>query len=80
MDNEHILRQFEELELKIEKLVDICKSLEAANGELSDKVKQLEEELRGQIEAQENYTEEKARIRSKIDGLLARLEEVTEVS
>ena len=80
MDNEHILRQFEELELKIEKLVDVCKSLETTNGELSDKVKQLEEELRGQIEAQEKYTEEKARIRSKIDGLLARLEEVTEVS
>jgi cell division protein FtsB len=80
LDNEHILRQFEELEQKIEKLVDVCKSLEATNSELSDKVKLLEEELRGQIEAQENYTQEKARIRSKIDGLLARLEEVTEVS
>lgn len=80
MDNEHILRQFEELEQKIEKLVDIRRSLESTNSELLSKNKLLEDELRGQIEAQENYTQEKARIRSKIDSLLARLEEVTEVS
>ena len=80
MDNEHIIRQFEELEKKIEKLVEIRKTLEVSNSELSAKVKLLEEDLRAKIEAQENYTEEKARIRSKIDGLLARLEEVTEVS
>jgi hypothetical protein len=80
LDNEHILRQFEELEQKIEKLVDSRKSLEATNNELCSKNKLLEDELRGQIEAQENYTQEKARIRTKIDGLLARLEEVTEVS
>ncbi len=77
MDNEYILRQFEEIEKKIEKLLDAYKSLEASNLELTNKIKRLKEELQNKVEAENNYAEEKALIRSKIDSLLIRLEDIT---
>ncbi len=77
MDNEYILRQFEEIEKKVEKLVDAYKSLEASNLELTNKNKRLKEELQNKVEAENNYAEEKALIRSKIDSLLIRLEDIT---
>lgn len=76
MDNEIILRQFEEIEKKVEKLIDVYKSLEATNLELRNKIKRLEEELQGKVDAETNYTQEKALIRSKIDSLLVRLEDI----
>ena len=79
MDNELILRQFEEIEKKVEKLIDINKSLEATNLESINKLKRLEEELQGKVDAETNYTQEKALIRSKIDSLLVRLEDITEI-
>lgn len=79
MDNEIILKQFEEIEKKVEKLIDVYKSLEATNLELRNKIKRLEEELQGKVDAETNYTQEKALIRSKIDSLLVRLEDITEV-
>jgi len=79
LDNEIISRQFEEIEKKVEKLIDVYKSLEATNLELRNKIKRLEEELQGKVDAETNYTQEKALIRSKIDSLLVRLEDITEV-
>ena len=77
MDNELLLGRFEEIEKKVEKLIEICKSLEVTNLKLSDKIKSLEEELQGKIEAETIFADEKALIRSKIDNLLVRLDELT---
>lgn len=79
MDNEFILKQFEEIERKVENLIDVCKSLETKNSELRDKIKRLEEELQGKVEAENSYAKERALVRSKIDGLLARMRDITEV-
>lgn len=73
MDNELILRLFEKIEKKVESLIEVNKSLEATNLELGNKIKRLEEELQGKVEAENNYVEEKALIRSRIDSLLVRL-------
>ncbi len=78
MDNNNIFSQFEEIEKKVGKLVDVCKSLETNNLELNNKIERLEEELQNKAEAENSYQEEKALIRSKIDGLLGRIEEITE--
>lgn len=78
MDNNTIFSQFEEIEKKVGKLVDVCKSLETNNLELNNKIERLEEELQNKAEAENSYQEEKALIRSKIDGLLGRIEEITE--
>ena len=77
MDNELLLGRFEEIEKKVEKLIEICKSLEVTNLKFSDKIKSLEEELQGKIEAETRFADEKALIRSKIDNLLVRLDELT---
>ena len=78
MDNEFFLSQFDQIEKKVEQLIVVCKSLEVTNLEFSNKIKSLEEELQGKIEAEKKIAEEKALIRSKIDNLLVRLEELTE--
>lgn len=78
MDNEFIVEQFEEIEKKVEKLIDVLKSHETTNSELRNKIKGLEERLQGKNEAESNYSQERALIRSKIDSLLVRLEGITE--
>ena len=77
MTNEFVLKQFDEIEQKVERLIEICNALEATNLEQKNKIKNLEEEIHGKVEAERNYAEEKALIRSKIDGLLAKLDEVS---
>lgn len=76
MDNELILGLFEKIEKKVESLIEVNKSLEATNLELGNKIKRLEEELQGKVEAENNYVEERALIRSRIDSLLVRLEDI----
>ena len=76
MDNAFILDQFDQIEQKVERLTNKCNALEATNLELQNKIKRLEEEIQGKVEAETSYAEEKALIRSKIDGLLAKLDEV----
>lgn len=74
MESQFILKQFEEIEKKVEHLIEIRKSHEESNLELENKIKGLEEELQGKIEAEKKYAKEKALIRSKIDSLLVRLD------
>ncbi|MGD8890766.1 MAG: cell division protein ZapB [Desulfobacterales bacterium] len=79
MDNDFVLKQFGEIEHKVEKLIENCKAQAAANSELKNKLNRLEEEIQGKVEAENNYAEEKALIRSKIDGLLAKLDDISDV-
>jgi cell division protein ZapB len=80
LDNELILQQFDKIEEKVEGLVEVCKTLESTNLELRDKIERLEEELKDKVETENRYVEEKSLIRSKIDMLLVRLDNITEVS
>lgn len=78
MDNEFIVGQFEEIEKKVEKLIDVLKSHETTNLELSSKINKLEEELQGKNEVESSYSQERTLIRSKIDSLLVRLGDITD--
>lgn len=78
MDSETILSHFDEIEQKVERLIDVCKSLESTKAELLDKIEKLEKDLQEKIETERRYATEKDLIRSKIDGLLVRLQEVSE--
>ncbi len=78
MDNEQILRQFEEIEEKVVRLIEVCKAHESANSELRDKIRRLEEELQSKVETETNYLQERDIIRSKIDSLLAKLDDIAE--
>ncbi|MBT8356788.1 MAG: hypothetical protein HKO79_01535 [Desulfobacterales bacterium] len=79
MDNKDVIRQFEEIELKVERVIEACKSHETTNLELINKIEGLEEELQKKTEAENKFLEERALIRSKIDSLLVRLEDITKV-
>ena len=79
MDRAIISNRFKEIENKVERLLEICKNHEAANLALKKKIKDLEEELLGKIEAEKSYAQERALIRSKIERLLVRIEENIEV-
>ena len=79
MDNEDVIRQFEEIGHKVERVIEACKSHETTNLELINKIEGLEEELQKKTEAESKFLEERALIRSKIDSLLVRLEDITKV-
>jgi chromosome segregation ATPase len=78
LDNDTTLTQFAEIEQKVERLIDVCKALETKNRDLANTNAKLEEELRVKTEAEKIYQNEKERIRSKIDGLLKKLDEIKE--
>ncbi len=78
MDNELILLQFEEIEQKVEELINRCKSLKTTNIDLNNRIEHLEKELQEKVDIENNYIEERDLVRSKIDGLLNRLEEKEE--
>jgi DNA-directed RNA polymerase alpha subunit len=77
LENDAFLDQFAAIEKKVEKVIEISKSLQTANLELQHKIKQLEEELHLKNVSEKRHAEEKAFIRSRIDNLLAKLEGVT---
>ncbi len=79
MDNAVISNQFNKIEKKVARLIAICEENEATNLELKNKIKSLKEELLGKIEAEKSHARKKALIRSKIDSLLVRIEEIIEV-
>ncbi len=78
MDNETILKQFDEIEKRVERLIGACQTLKATNTELTEKVGRLEAELLEKNQLEGKDTEMKALIRTKIDNLMERLEGVTE--
>ena len=80
MDNDLILRQFDEIEQKVDRLIGVCKTLEAQKSELAATVAKLEAELQQKVEEEKQFEAEKTLIRSKIDSLLSRLEDISESS
>jgi hypothetical protein len=76
VDSDLIIRQFEQIERRVENLIETCRDFEAANLELKNQVMKLEEALQKKEETENKYQEEKSLIRSKIDGLLAKLDTV----
>jgi hypothetical protein len=65
--------QFDQIEQKVGSLITRCKSLENLNLEFSAKVKSLEAELKEKVETENKHSEQKALIRSKVDNILAKL-------
>ena len=79
MDNDTILKQFNEIENRVESLISRCSSLVTANSALTATVENLEIKLREKEAAENQDSEIRTLIRSKIDNLLERLDGITEV-
>ena len=78
MDNNNVMRQFDQIEEKVGNLIERCNLLEKLNFELSVKVKSLEAELTEKVETENKHSEQKALIRSKIDNILSKLDNFNE--
>jgi len=76
VDDRSLIDQFQAIEARLDALIQICKEKDNLNKELSLRIEKLEEELRTKAEAEQRYTQEKALVRSKVDQLLERLDEV----
>lgn len=76
MDNNQITKNFDEIEIKIQKIIEVRKSQENELQELKDYIAQLEEELQEKIDAENKLIEERLFVRSKIDSLLSKLQDI----
>ena len=79
MDDQSLLNQFETIEKRLDALIQICKDKDNQNKELILRVEKLEEELRTKVKAEQKYAEEKAQVRSRVDQLLTRLDDIAKV-
>lgn len=76
MDNNQITKNFDDIETKIQNILDGRKSQEKEMQELKDYIAQLEEELQEKIDAENKLIEERLFVRSKIDSLLNKLQDI----
>jgi hypothetical protein len=79
VDDQGLIYQFETIEKRLDALIQICKNKDNQNKELILRIEKLEEELRTKVEAEQRYAKEKALVRSRVDQLLMRLEEIAKV-
>ncbi len=80
METNSITSRFDEIEKRVERLMAALKALEETNAKLKEKNKELEEELHVKAEAENRYREERETIREKVDGLLLKLETLSDAS
>ena len=73
-----VLQHFDALERKIEHLIETCRQLEATKAELLEKNNELERQLQEKLAEHQQHQELKGLIRSKIDSLMGRLDELAE--
>ena len=78
LDIKDVMLQFDQIEQKVVRLIELNKLLEAENVKLAEKVNSLEAELKNRGETENRFLEQKAQIRSKIDSILAKLNSVSE--
>ena len=74
MGNYVIKNKFDDIDIKVDFLIELCQMLQVENLELSSKIKDLETELVRKNETEELNAEQEALIQSKIDGLLTKLD------
>jgi len=73
-----VVRQFEEIELRVEDLITFCKQLKLTNLELNKKIDELEKELQIKNVEESRYLEERKVISSKVNDVLSKLDDITE--
>ena len=77
MEAQHLTKEFDRIELKIDRLISICKSYEATNAQLKNRITKLEEELQAKVEAENRVNADKALIRNRIDSLIQKIEGIS---
>lgn len=73
--NAQLFSQFDEIEKKVDQLLLKIQLLETINAQLKEKIFDLEKGVKKKVEEKERFAEEKALIRSKVDGLIQKINE-----
>jgi cell division septum initiation protein DivIVA len=76
VDSDEVLQNFDDVEERVNKVIALCRTLSREKAELKEKVSQLEEQLLKKAEIEEQYRKQKIQVRSKIDSLLVKLNEL----
>ena len=74
LGNEGIKLKFDDIDSRIDFLIDLCQSLQNDNQALVSKINELETELETRTKAQGEFAEQETLIETKIDGLLNKLD------
>jgi hypothetical protein len=80
MGNEFIKEKFDDIDGKVDFLIELCRGLRLENQELLLKVKGLETDLDNKNETEEEFSKQDALVKSKIDGLLTKLNNFSDSS
>jgi FtsZ-binding cell division protein ZapB len=70
-----IKKKFDDVEEKVDFLIELSRTLQLENEELLLKITGLEAELENKNDAESRFSQKEALIQSKIDGLLEKLNE-----
>jgi chromosome segregation ATPase len=71
--SDEIKNKFDDIDGKIDFVIELCQMLQHENSELILKIKDFETQLDKKNEIKEELSEQEALIKSKIDGLLSKL-------
>jgi len=74
LGNDVIKNKFDDIDIKIDFLIELCQALQVENSELNSKIKELETKLVEKNLTEELNFEQEVLIQSKIDGLLNKLD------
>ncbi|MFH2059761.1 MAG: DUF904 domain-containing protein [Pseudomonadota bacterium] len=72
---DRIKKKFDDVEEKVDFLIELCKTVQMENEELLLKIKRFEAELDNRNDVVSQFSEQDILIQSKIDGLLKKLNE-----
>lgn len=70
-----IENKFDDINSKIDFMIELYQELQVENRELLNKIKRLEEDLETRISAEKNFSEQDILAHSKIDSLLKKLDD-----
>ena len=74
MGNDVIKNKFDDIDIKVDFLIELCQTLQIENSELSSQIKELKTDLAKKNETEKLNFEQETLIQSKIDGLLSKLD------
>jgi hypothetical protein len=74
LGNDVIKNKFDDIDIKVDFLIELCQTLQIENSGLSSQIKELETDLAQKNETEKLNSEQETLIQSKIDGLLSKLD------
>lgn len=75
MGNESIKNKFDDIEIRVDFLIELCRTLQDDNKILISKVERLEMELDKKLKTENVYADQESMVQLKMNGLLTKLDE-----